>query len=62
MVIVCSIYAANFKEMMGTADDLGDQIYTKWYRVAVIVAVISTAHVLIACTLFYGICKVTTVH
>ncbi|XP_026332469.1 uncharacterized protein LOC113239624 [Hyposmocoma kahamanoa] len=57
LVVVCSIYAQSFNEMVGTVDNVGDEIYTKWYRIAVVAAIISTGHVLIAIMLLYGVYK-----
>ncbi|XP_049874893.1 uncharacterized protein LOC126372999 isoform X2 [Pectinophora gossypiella] len=60
LVVVCSVYASKFGELAGTAEDVGDHVYTTFHAVAVGVAVVSTGHVLLAATLLYGVYKRST--
>lgn len=43
---------------IGTVEDAEDHLYTKWYKVAVTVAVMTVVHLLLACTLLYSAFKV----
>ncbi|CAK1543306.1 unnamed protein product [Leptosia nina] len=60
LMVVCSIYAENFRAYVGTVEDAGDRIYSTWYAITCAVAVLSVVHVLLALTLLFAVYKRNT--
>lgn len=58
-MILCAVYAEEFRSLAGTAEDVGDEVYSAWYKISVTVAIVSVVHVLLAFTLLYSVCKVS---
>ncbi|XP_045773713.1 uncharacterized protein LOC123873070 isoform X3 [Maniola jurtina] len=57
MMIVCSVFAEGARGYAGTVEDGEDHLYSTWYTITVVVAIISVVHVLLAATLLFATYK-----
>ncbi|RVE46796.1 hypothetical protein evm_008580 [Chilo suppressalis] len=57
MMVVCSLFADRVGALVGTVEDAEDGLYSTWYTIAVVVAVVSVAHIFLAITLLVSIYK-----
>ncbi|CAH2041225.1 unnamed protein product, partial [Iphiclides podalirius] len=60
MVVVCSLSAASARAHMGLEEDGEERVYSRWFTAALVVAVASVVHILLAATLIYAVHKRNT--
>ncbi|XP_013194346.2 uncharacterized protein LOC106137938 isoform X1 [Amyelois transitella] len=58
--ILCSIFTSDAHDKKDTVDDMGDNLYTKIYTIALVVTIVSVVHILLACLLLLGAYKRNT--
>lgn len=59
LMIMCSVYAEEFRSLKGTIEDM-DEVYSKWYKISVTIAVVTVVHVVLALTLLMSVIKRNT--